>query len=389
MGWRAVVGRNILCRCVHVFKPPRRWVALADGTAPYATIRHVPLPPPPHPGRSGDTDCSATASPIATGTAAKAAAAPTAAVTPTHYENFPVASWLCPSRLRPPIAAIYGFARTADDIADEGEAPAAQRLADLRSFRADLATAARGSTPSARWPEVFGPLANAIACFALPEALLADLLSAFAQDVENTGTVGAREFGDAGGKEGARSTAGAGNLGGETVIAYQDRTELLDYCARSANPVGRLLLHLYGIHDAASLAQSDAICSALQLINFWQDLSVDLPRGRFYVPRADCAAHGLTPEDFKRFRPLALAPPAKTATNLIAAEAAWARELMQRGAPLVRRLPGRAGWELRFVVQGGLRILDKIEALGFDTFSQRPTVNPVDAPLLAWRALLM
>ena len=291
---------------------------------------------------------------------------------PVHYENFPVASWLCPPRLRPPIAAIYGFARTADDIADEGDAPAAERLADLRNYRTDLAAAARGGVPSARWPEVFGPLADAIARFALPETLLADLLSAFAQDVEKTGPVGVDGAGDAG-----RTTT------------YTDRTELLDYCARSANPVGRLLLHLYGIDDAGSLAHSDAICSALQLINFWQDLSVDLPRGRFYLPRADCMAQRLTPEDFKRFRPLAPAPPAQAAIDLIATEVAWARQLMQRGAPLVRRLPGRAGWELRFVVQGGLRILDKIEALGFDTFSRRPTVTAADAPLLAWRALRM
>lgn len=170
---------------------------------------------------------------------------------------------------------------------------------------------------------------------------------------------------------------------------YADRAELLDYCRRSANPVGRLLLHLYGVNDAQALAQSDAICSALQLINFWQDPSVDLPRGRFYPPLADCARRGLTRESFKVFMPLADAPPLQEAINLIAVESAWARELMAEGAPLVHRLPGRAGWELRFVVQGGLRILDKIEDLGFDTFSQRPKIGKADAPLLAWRALRM
>ena len=170
---------------------------------------------------------------------------------------------------------------------------------------------------------------------------------------------------------------------------YGDRTELLDYCSRSANPVGRLLLHLYGVTDAASIAQSDAICSALQLINFWQDPSVDLPRGRFYLPMGDCASHGLTKEDLHTFRPLDTAPPPKAALALMASEVAWARELMHRGQPLVHRLPGRVGWELRFVVQGGLRILDKIERLGFDTFSHRPTINAGDAPLLAWRSLKM
>ncbi|MBW8718366.1 MAG: squalene synthase HpnC [Variovorax paradoxus] len=284
------------------------------------------------------------------------------AAPPAHYENFPVASWLCPPHLRPPIAAIYHFARTADDIADEGDASPGQRLADLRAYREELAAAAHGEVaPSSRWPQVFGPLAHSIAQFKLPEQLLADLLSAFMQDIEKT-----RDGG-----------------------TYADRAELLDYCRRSANPVGRLLLHLYGVNDAQALAQSDAICSALQLINFWQDPSVDLPRGRFYPPLADCARRGLTRESFKVFMPLAEAPPPQEAINLIAVESAWARELMAEGAPLVHRLPGRAGWELRFVVQGGLRILDKIEDLGFDTFSQRPKIGKADAPLLAWRALRM
>lgn len=289
-------------------------------------------------------------------------APPHLAAPPAHYENFPVASWLCPPRLRPPIAAIYHFARTADDIADEGDASPDARLADLRAYRAELAAAARGAAPAAsRWPQVFGPLAHSIARFALPEDLLADLLSAFMQDIVKT-------------------------RDGEP---YADRAELLDYCRRSANPVGRLLLHLYGVNDAQALVQSDAICSALQLINFWQDPSVDLPRGRFYLPLADCAAHGLAPGDFKAFRPLGPAPPSQAAIHLMAAEAAWARALMNQGAPLVHRLPGRAGWELRFVVQGGLRILDKIEALGFDSFCRRPTIGSIDAPLLIWRALRM
>jgi squalene synthase HpnC len=287
---------------------------------------------------------------------------PHPAAPPAHYENFPVASWLCPPRLRPPIAAIYHFARTADDIADEGDASPGERLVDLQSFRAELAAAARGApTAGSRWPQVFGPLAHAMAQFALPEALLADLLNAFVQDIVKT-------------------------RDGE---AYADRAALLDYCRRSANPVGRLLLHLYGVNDPQALVQSDAICSALQLINFWQDPSVDLPRSRFYLPLADCAAHGLARGDFEAFRPLTTAPPPPAAKALLATEAAWARQLMNEGAPLVHRLPGRAGWELRLVVQGGLRILDKIEAQGFDTFSRRPTIGKSDVPLLAWRALRM
>ena len=286
---------------------------------------------------------------------------PAVASAPSHYENFPVASWLCPPRLRPPIAAIYAFARTADDIADEGDATPGQRLADLQAMRQDLAAIAGGDAPSPRWPHVFGPLAHAMRQFALPEPLLADLLSAFAQDVEKT-----RDGG-----------------------AYADCDELLDYCRRSANPIGRLLLHLDGVNDADSLAMSDAICSALQLINFWQDLSVDLPRDRFYLPLSDCAVHGLAREDFKAFRPLAPAEPAQAAIELIAVEVAWARTLLSEGVPLIHRLPGRQAWELRLVIQGGLRILDKIDALGFDSFSQRPTLGALDAPVMAWRALRM
>jgi squalene synthase HpnC len=175
----------------------------------------------------------------------------------SHYENFPVASWLCPPRLRPAIAAIYAFARTADDIADEGDATPDARLADLAAYRADLHAAARGESPSPRWQPVFAPLGRVIATFGLPVPLLDDLLSAFEQDVIKT-----------------RDGAG-----------YADRAELLDYCTRSANPVGRLLLHLYGVREAEALAQSDAICSALQLINFWQDLGVDIRAGVSTCPR--------------------------------------------------------------------------------------------------------
>jgi squalene synthase HpnC len=278
-----------------------------------------------------------------------------AALPVTHYENFPVASVLCPPRLRPAVAAIYWFARTADDIADEGDAPAAQRLADLATYRADLAAVAQDREPSPRWPHVFTPLHGAIHQFQLPEPLLADLLSAFAQDVEKT------RDGD----------------------GYKDRTALLDYCSRSANPVGRLLLHLYGVGDEASLTHSDCICSALQLINFWQDLSQDIPRGRFYLPHDDCATHGVSQAEL-----LALNQTPK-ATALIATEVNWARELMQRGAPLVHRLPGRAGWELRLVVQGGLRILQRIEAAGFASLRVRHKLGKRDAPAIVWNALWM
>jgi hydroxysqualene synthase len=272
-----------------------------------------------------------------------------------HYENFPVASVLCPPRLRPAVVAIYHFARTADDIADEGQASAEARLADLAAYRADLdAVFASKPSPSKRWPQVFEPLATQVHAHALPHKPLAALLNAFARDAHNP--------------------------------VYAERAALLDYCRESANPIGRLLLHLYGIQDARSLAQSDAICSALQLINFWQDLSVDLPRGRCYVPLADARRHGLSVQALPR--PNDNSSP--HAEALLADLIAWAEGLMQQGAPLAQELPGRIGWELRMVVQGGLRIIEKLRqgaARGRSGWVQRPRLHASDAPLLLWRAL--
>ncbi|MEJ8835788.1 squalene synthase HpnC [Ramlibacter sp. AN1133] len=272
-----------------------------------------------------------------------------------HYENFPVASWLCPPGLRPPVAAIYWFARTADDLADEGDAPAARRLADLETYRNDLQACFSGRPGSGRWPAVFAALRDAIDAFALPPELLARLLYAFEQDVRKT-------------------AAGEG---------YADRAELLAYCSRSADPVGRLLLHLYGVRDAQALVQSDAICSALQLVNFWQDLGVDVPRGRYYLPAQDCRAFGLDPQAPHTWAAHPRAP------DLVAQLCTWARELMLSGAPLVHRVPSRAGWELRLVVQGGLRVLQRIERLHFRTLQQRPKLGPLDVPAMLWRAARM
>ena len=272
-----------------------------------------------------------------------------------HYENFPVASWLCPPRLRPAIAALYGFARTADDIADEGDASAGERLADLRALRHDLRAAAGAAPDSGRWSQVFQALRPVLREFSLPIAPLEQLLDAFEQDV--------------------RVTAAAGR--------YQTDARLLDYCTRSANPIGRLLLHLYGIQDAHSLSQSDQICSALQLINFWQDLSVDLPRERWY-PSVQAMQQYLVKESDLQ-APRACAP----ASKLVAHYVIQARRLMQQGAPLALRIPGRAGWELRLVVQGGLRILDKIAALNHESWRVRPRISLIDLPMLLWRAWRM
>ena len=272
-----------------------------------------------------------------------------------HYENFPVASWLCPPALRPAIAALYAFARTADDMADEGNAPPQQRLDDLRDYRHQLEACGRGEPCGGRWAAVFTPLAATIVRHTLPMQPLHDLLDAFEQDV-------------------AKSRDGCG---------YIDQDELLDYCRRSANPVGRLLLHLYGIDDPQALRESDEVCTALQLINFWQDLSVDIPRGRFYVPETDSLALGLDPR-----RPQAWAEDPR-GPQLVRGLVDAARARMMRGSPLVHRVPGRAGWELRAVVQGGLRILDRIEAGGFDSLRRRPRLSAADGPVIVWRCLAM
>jgi squalene synthase HpnC len=267
-----------------------------------------------------------------------------------HYENFPVASWLCPPAMRAAVLALYRFARTADDVADEGERTAADRLAELARLRADL-TAAFTPAPTFHRPDVFAPLHQQIGRCQLPSAPLFALLDAFEQDVRYTAS-------------GQR---------------YASMTELLDYCSRSAQPVGRLMLHLCRVDDAPRLAQSDAICTALQLINFWQDLSIDLPRARHYLPQDWMHRHGVNVAGTHLV-------PSEQAAELVLALSDHARALMIRGAPLAWQLPGRIGWELRLVVHGGLRILDKITLLQGRTWLQRPKLSRLDYPILLWRA---
>jgi squalene synthase HpnC len=198
---------------------------------------------------------------------------------------------------------------------------------------------------------VFAPLQQALRTHELPLPLLTDLLDAFEQDVVKQ--------------------------------RYADRTEVLDYCGRSANPVGRLLLHLYGIGDAASLHQSDAVCTALQLTNFWQDLAVDARRGRLYVPATDMLRHGVAESDLLAARDSA------AVRALVAELVGWARALMREGTPLVHRVSGRAGWELRLVMQGGMRILERIDEIGHATLVRRPVLSGLDWPRLLWRAWRM
>ena len=265
-----------------------------------------------------------------------------------HYENFPVASLLLPRRLVPAVEAIYAFARSADDIADEGDALPSERLAALDSYRAALAGIERGQLQA---DPMFARLADVIAQYHLPLQPFRDLLSAFSQDV---GTK-----------------------------RYASFDLLLDYCSRSANPVGRLMLSLYGAASERNVLDSDAICSSLQLINFLQDVAIDREKDRIYLPLEDLARFGVEPaqldrlEADQRFR------------ALMKFELERARALMRSGAPLAKRLPGRIGWELRLVIQGGLRILESIETVQFDVFRRRPKPGLPDWLLIAWRALRM
>ena len=263
-----------------------------------------------------------------------------------HYENFPVASRLLPRALRLPVAAIYAFARSADDIADEGGLSAAERLAALDAYRDQLDRLARGETVDR---PVFTALAEAVAAHRLPLAPFYDLLSAFRQDVVKT--------------------------------RYADFAELADYCSRSANPIGRLLLHLYGVDGEAPRAGSDAICTGLQLVNFLQDLRGDYARGRVYLPQDALARAGIDP------RTLAGSRADGALRAVLRAEAARARGLLRSGRPLIGALPGRAAWELRFTLAGGLRVLEKFDA-GLERGRLTPArLRPWDWVILSARVL--
>ena len=264
-----------------------------------------------------------------------------------HYENFPVASMLVPARYRSAVVAIYRFARAADDLADEGDAPAASRLAALAAFDDALDAIDRGETPAA---EPFPALAREVRAHSLPLQPFHELVSAFRQDV--------------------------------TTHRYSTFGALLDYCRRSANPVGRLLLALYGAESTANVSASDAICTGLQLANFWQDVDSDWRRGRVYIPHEDLARFGVEEAQIA----------ARRADDrwraLLAFETARARSLLHAGRPLCRALPRRVGLELSAVVAGGMRILDRIDAVGGDVFRHRPELRAGDWIAVAYRAVV-
>ena len=254
-----------------------------------------------------------------------------------HYENFPVASILLPKRLRKPVAAIYYFARAADDIADEGETSNQERLQQLDEFRDELMHITNDETP---FSPLFKNLENEIRQHSLPMQPFHDLLDAFSQDVVKK--------------------------------HYANYDELLDYCSRSANPVGNLLLHLYEEASPTNIAYSDAICTALQIINFWQDIAKDYAIGRIYIPQDELTQYGVSEDQI-----------AQGITNdawreLMKFQVDRARTLMISGKPLGSILTGRIGLEMRMIIAGGLRILDKLEGAQYDMFRLRPILKPFD-----------
>ncbi len=265
-----------------------------------------------------------------------------------HYENFPVASVLVPARLRRPIEVIYQFARSADDIADEGDVTPDERLAGLEAYQAELDRIEAGNPPQT---PLFVALAEVIRQHALPIQLFRDLIDAFAQDVVKK--------------------------------RYADYPELLDYCRRSANPVGRLVLHLFGRTEPEHLVQSDCICTALQLINFWQDVAIDWQKDRVYIPQTDFPHFKCSEADIAAQRWSA------NWAALMDFEIDRATALMQRGAPLVHALPGRLGWEIRLTIQGGLRILERLRQVRGDIFQHRPKLGKWDWLVLAGRSITM
>jgi squalene synthase HpnC len=267
-----------------------------------------------------------------------------------HYENFPVASILLPAKLRRPVAIIYAFARSADDFADEGDVPAATRLDNLNRYDAELIRIARGEPPESA---LFQDLATVIADYRLPIGLFHDLIDAFKQDVSQT--------------------------------RYADFAMLMDYCRRSADPVGRLMLHLFDRATPDNLRMSDQICSALQLINHWQDVAIDWQKnvtGRVYLPQDDLSRFGLSDADIAK----GVATPAWR--DMMRFQTDRARAMMLSGKPLAMTMPGRFGMELRMIVRGGLTILDKIDAVDGDVFRHRPTLTKWDFLRMAPGALL-
>ena len=273
------------------------------------------------------------------------------ALAASHYENFPVASRLLPSSMRPHVAAVYAFARVADDIADEGPDPPAVRQARLRAWQQRLHQAAHGTSESgsgSRDDLIFIALGHSMRELDLPLELFDDLLSAFAQDI--------------------------------TTTRYDSWADLFDYCRRSANPVGRLVLRIAGHRDEALDRSSDAMCTALQLTNFWQDFGRDWRAGRLYVPLDTCQSAGASLDD------LAAARVTAGWLDALSQSVARTRDCFDRGRLVCDGVRGRLRTELRLTWLGGSRILDRVAHRGADLLTDRPTLGVRDVPVLLWKA---
>ena len=263
----------------------------------------------------------------------------------THYENFPVASILLPKRLREPVALIYAFARQADDFADEGDLLPEQRLALLDGFKQELDRIQQNAQPKT---ELFIALQATINKRQLPIQPFYDLLDAFSQDVIKT--------------------------------RYQDFGEVMNYCRRSANPVGRLMLSLYQADSPRNIGMADAICSALQLINFLQDIAIDIQKDRIYLPQADLEKYKVSEAQIIR------GDASGTWGLMMEFQINRARKLLQSGAPLGLALPGRIGFEMRMIIAGGERVLKKLHQAHGNVFEFRPQLGKKDWLYIAYRA---
>ncbi len=263
-----------------------------------------------------------------------------------HYENFPVASFFLPKSIRPAVAAIYAFVRVADDLADEGTLSPTERLDALEDWQRKLERCSEGETDH----PIFIALADVLAKHTIPRQLLADVLTAFRMDV--------------------------------TTQRYASFSDLLHYCRHSANPIGRMVLHLFGERSDRAMELSDNICTALQLTNFWQDVRLDAGKGRIYVPLEDMSRFGYTERELfagvmnERFR------------ELLRFEVSRTRELFTAGEALLSTTVPQLRFELRLTWQGGMRILEKIERAGFDVFERRPVLRASEKTFMLLKAML-
>lgn len=261
-----------------------------------------------------------------------------------HYENFPVASWILPRDLRQPMCNVYAFCRWADDLGDEVASPE-ESLRLLDWWRDNL----RRCYDNDRTHPVFIALGRTIDDYNLPREPFADLIDAFVQD--------------------------------QTVTHYETFADLTDYCRRSANPVGRLVLKLFGQETPQRIHWSDNVCTGLQLINFWQDVARDADIGRTYLPAEDCERFGYSEEMLRQresnhsFR------------QLVEFEVERARSLLMDGQKLCAELSGRRRLVIDMFWRGGVAVCDKVATIGYDTWQTRPTLSKLDAAKLAPNAL--